>query len=94
VQPVDLADEVATLAGLRLATIIVSYGAEAIEHRDMADLEDLTSETEVPISVHTTEPTIEMLRDLEFRGVSAAIAPCSALNEVFDAQMLARSFAD
>jgi phosphoribosylformimino-5-aminoimidazole carboxamide ribotide isomerase len=94
VKAVDLADEIDELAGLRLAAIVVAYGAETIAHRDLADLEDLVSETQTPIGVSTSDPTIETFRDLEFRGVSAVIAPHVLLNDVFDAQMLARSFAD
>jgi phosphoribosylformimino-5-aminoimidazole carboxamide ribotide isomerase len=94
VKAVDLADEIDGLAGLRLAAIVVAYGTEALTHRDLADLEDLVSETQTPIGVSTSEPTIETFRDLEFRGASAVIAPHVLLNDVFDTQTLARSFAD
>jgi phosphoribosylformimino-5-aminoimidazole carboxamide ribotide isomerase len=94
VTSVDMGEEIASLSGMALSTIVVAFGGEAIGHRELAELEDDVSECPVPIAIWTSVPTIELFRDLEFRGVAAAIAPRASLSAVFDEHTLARGFAD
>ena len=47
-----------------------------------------------PVQVSVAAPDLATLRDLEFRGVSAAIIDAAHLSAEFDGQTLARDFID
>ena len=93
--PLDLRDIATEIAGLPLAGLIVDFGADgAIGHAELALLEDVTEEIEFPLYVSPSSPELATLRDLEFRGVAAAIIDAAHLSATFDGQTLARSFTD
>ena len=86
----DLAEE---LSGFPLAGLIVTFGA-AIEHADLALVEDLIDRLAFPVLVGGGVQSLATLRDLEFRGVSATIIDGSRLADTFDEEALARTFVD
>jgi phosphoribosylformimino-5-aminoimidazole carboxamide ribonucleotide (ProFAR) isomerase len=93
--PLDLRDISAELAGLPIAGMVVQFAADAtIGHPELALLEDVAEEVEFPVQFSGSAPSLATLRDLEFRGVGAAIIPATHLSAEFDEQTLARSFAD
>ena len=92
---VDLRDLAAELADLPLAGLLVTFPADAdVGHADLGLVEDLAEDSSFPIIVGGGVPTIQTLRDLEFRGVSATIIDSARLSSAFDESTLARSFAD
>jgi phosphoribosylformimino-5-aminoimidazole carboxamide ribonucleotide (ProFAR) isomerase len=92
--PLDLRDMAAELAGLPIAGMVVEFAADLpVGHAELALLEDVAEEAEFPVQCAAT-PDLGTLRDLEFRGVSAAILTAEHLSATFDEQTIARSFFD
>ena len=79
-----------------LAGVVVEFAADAaIGHAELALLEDVADDVEFPVQVAGGLPDLGALRDLEFRGISAAIIERRATVATdFDGQTLARSFSD
>jgi phosphoribosylformimino-5-aminoimidazole carboxamide ribotide isomerase len=93
--PLDLRDIASEAGELPLAGLIVVFGADAIiGHSELGLLEDVTDEVQFPVLVSTGTPDLATLRDLEFRGVTAAVIHADLLSASFDGQTLARSFSD
>jgi len=93
--PLDLRDLAADLSSLSLAGVIVEFAADAvIGHPDLALLEDVVEEVGFPVQVAGGAPDLRALRDLEFRGVGAAILGAAHLSAEFDEQALAHGFTD
>jgi phosphoribosylformimino-5-aminoimidazole carboxamide ribotide isomerase len=93
--PLDLRDLAADLAARPLAGIVVEFPADAvIDHPELALLEDVVEEVAFPVQVTGGAPDLRTLRDLEFRGVGAAIMSAAHLSAEFDEQALAHGFAD
>jgi len=93
--PVDVRDLADELSDYPLAGLLVTFPADAaIEHADLALIEDLTDRLSFPLFVAGGAQTIATLRDLEFRGVSATIIDVARLVVDFDEETLARSFVD
>lgn len=93
--PVDVRDLADELSGFPLAGLLVTFPTDAaIEHADLALIEDLTDQLSFPVFVAGGAQTIATLRDLEFRGVSATIIDATRLADHFDEETLARSFVD
>jgi phosphoribosylformimino-5-aminoimidazole carboxamide ribotide isomerase len=93
--PVDLRDLAGDLSALPLAAIVVEFAVDVvIDHAELALLEDVVEELEFPVQVTGGAPDLRTLRDLEFRGVGAAILAAEHLSAAFDEQTLAHSFTD
>lgn len=93
--PLDLRDIASEVSGLPLAGLVVEFATDAvIGHLELALLEDVAEQIEFPLQVAVGSPDLGMLRDLEFRGVGAAILDATHLSVAFDGQTLARSFTD
>jgi phosphoribosylformimino-5-aminoimidazole carboxamide ribotide isomerase len=93
--PLDLRDIAAEIAGLPLAGLIVEFGSDSVlGHSELALLEDVADDVQFPVQVAVGSPDLTTLRDLEFRGVAAAIIDAAHLSAAFDGQTLARDFAD
>jgi phosphoribosylformimino-5-aminoimidazole carboxamide ribonucleotide (ProFAR) isomerase len=93
--PLDLRDLASEVASLPLAGIIVEFAPDAsIGHAELALLEDVAEDVEFPVQVAGGVLDLGLLRDLDFRGVSAAIITAAHLSSDFDEQELARSFSD
>jgi phosphoribosylformimino-5-aminoimidazole carboxamide ribotide isomerase len=93
--PVDVRDLADELLDYPLAGLLVAFATDAaIEHADLALIEDLTDRLPFPVFVAGGAQTIATLRDLEFRGVNATIIDAARLAENFDEQTLARTFVD
>ncbi len=93
--PVDVRDLADELSDSPLAGLLVTFASDvAIEHADLALIEDLTDSTPFPIFVSGGAQTLVTLRDLEFRGVRATIIPAARIADHFDEETLARSFID
>ena len=93
--PLDLRDIAAELAGVPLGGMVVEFPADAsIEHAELALLEDVAEEVDFPVQFSGGAPSLATLRDLEFRGVGAAVISAAHLSAEFDEQTIARSFAD
>ena len=88
--PLDLRDLASEVASLPLAGIIVEFAPDAsIGHAELALLEDVVEEVEFPVHVAGGVLDLGLLRDLDFRGVSAAIIPAAQISSDFDVQTLA-----
>lgn len=93
--PVDVRDLADELADYPLAGLLVTFSTDAaIDHADLALVEDLTDRLSFPVFVAGGAQTIATLRDLEFRGVNATIIDAARLADTFDEETLARSFVD
>jgi phosphoribosylformimino-5-aminoimidazole carboxamide ribonucleotide (ProFAR) isomerase len=93
--PVDVRDLADELADYPLAGLLVTFSTDAaIDHADLALIEDLTDRLSFPVFVGGGAQTMATLRDLEFRGVTATIIDAARLADNFDEETLARSFAD
>ena len=93
--PVDVRDLADELADYPLAGLLVTFATDAaIDHADLALIEDLTDRLSFPVFVAGGAQTIATLRDLEFRGVNATIIDAARLADTFDEETLARSFVD
>ena len=55
----------------------------------MALLEDVTEEVEFPVQVAGGAIDLGLLRDLDFRGIGAAVVPAAHLASDFDVQAFA-----
>jgi phosphoribosylformimino-5-aminoimidazole carboxamide ribotide isomerase len=93
--PMDLREIAAEVGSLQLAGLVVSFAIDAvIGHAELALLEDIADDVEFPVQVSVASPDLATLRDLEFRGVSAAIIDAAHLSAEFDGQTIARTFVD
>lgn len=93
--PLDLRDVAAEVADLPLAGIVVAFATDVVMgHAELALLEDIADDVDFPVQVSVTAPDLATLRDLEFRGVTAAIIDAVHLSAEFDGQTLARDFLD
>ena len=93
--PLDLRDIASEVSDLRLGGFIVEFPPDAeMNHSDLALLEDVVDDLDFPVLASGGTFTLASLRDLEFRGASAAIIPASHLSATFDEQALARSFSE
>ena len=93
--PVDVRDLADELADYPLAGLLVTFSTDAaIDHADLALIEDLTDRLSFPVFVAGGAQTIATLRELEFRGVTATIIDAARLADNFDEETLARSFVD
>jgi phosphoribosylformimino-5-aminoimidazole carboxamide ribotide isomerase len=93
--PVDVRDLAEELSDHPLAGLLVTFPTDAaIEHADLALIEDLTDRLPFPVFIAGGAQTIATLRDLEFRGVTGTIIDAARLADTFDQETLARSFVD
>jgi phosphoribosylformimino-5-aminoimidazole carboxamide ribonucleotide (ProFAR) isomerase len=93
--PLDLRELAAEVADFSLAGLVVEFNADApIDHTDLGILEDIAEEIGFQLQVSGGSPGLGTLRDLEFRGVGAAILSAEYLSAEFDEQTLARGFGD
>lgn len=93
--PLDLRDIAAEIASMPIAGLIVEFSPDAtLGHAELALLEDVAEDVPFAIQVSGCAPALATLRDLEFRGVGAAIIDTARLSAEFDGQTLARDFAD
>jgi phosphoribosylformimino-5-aminoimidazole carboxamide ribotide isomerase len=93
--PLDLRDLAAEIGSVSLAGLLVDFPSEApITYPDLTLLEDIGEDLSFPVQVHGGATDLGMLRDLEFRGVAAAIMSASRLSAEFDEHALAASFSD
>jgi phosphoribosylformimino-5-aminoimidazole carboxamide ribonucleotide (ProFAR) isomerase len=93
--PLDLREMAAEMAAFPLAGIVVEFGADAsIDHTDLGLLEDIAEEVGFPVQASGGSPSLGTLRDLEFRGIGAAILSAEYLSAEFDELTLARGFGD
>lgn len=93
--PVDVLDLVDELASLPLAGLLIRFGPDAaLDHADLALVEDLVERSDFPIQVIGGTHSVGTLRDLEFRGAAGVIIAAERLADAMDEQTLARSFVD
>lgn len=88
--PLDLRDLASEVASLPLAALMVQFAADAaLGHAEMALLEDVAEEVEFPVQVAGGAIDLGLLRDLDFRGIGAAVVPAAHLASDFDVQAFA-----
>jgi phosphoribosylformimino-5-aminoimidazole carboxamide ribonucleotide (ProFAR) isomerase len=93
--PVDLRDLAEEVSDMPLAALLIRFGPDAaIDHADLGLLEDLAERLPFPLQVIGGSQSLATLRDLEFRGVAAAIIDAGRLADTLDEQTLARTFVD
>ena len=93
--PLDLRDLASEVADMALGGVVVEFASDrALDHSDLALLEDITEEVGFPVQISGGSPGLGTLRDLEFRGVGGVILSADYLAAEFDEQTLARGFVD
>lgn len=91
--PVDLLDLVDELAGIPLASLLVtSRDGAAGDGLELALLEDVVEACEVPVFVEDARPSMSDLRAFEHRGLAGVVVPGPALATSLDARSVSSEF--
>jgi phosphoribosylformimino-5-aminoimidazole carboxamide ribonucleotide (ProFAR) isomerase len=91
---VDIFDVVQELAGLPLGGVLISVanGAGSLTSVDLSLLEDIAEECDFPVLTVGGVATMNDLRALEHRGVSAVVLGSVLYSGALDARAVAQEF--